>query len=66
MQISPITTATRLEAAAQSDGRLAVRERHSADSGEAEERVYLAEAAADLDSMLTANGKQFLERLAAQ
>lgn len=66
MQSSPITTATRLEAAVQIDGRLAVRELHQADSGEQEIRSYLAEAETDLDAMLLANGLQFLERLATQ
>lgn len=66
MQISPITTATRLEAAVQADGRLAVRERHTADSGESEDRTYLAEAEDDLDAMLVVNGRQYLERLAVR
>jgi hypothetical protein len=66
MQISPITTAIRLEAAVQIDGRQAVRELHQADSGEQEIRSYIAEPEADLDAMLLANGLQFLERLATR
>jgi hypothetical protein len=62
----PVVTATRIEAAPQVDGRLAVREVHQADGGEREERTYLAEPEADLDAMLAANSKQFLERLAKQ
>lgn len=66
MRTSTYTTATRLEAAAQSDGRLAVRELHEADSGEREERAYMAEAEDDLDAMLVVNSRQFLGRLATQ
>lgn len=66
MRISLITTATRIEATVQRDGRLAVRERHAADSGEVEERTYLAESGSDLDAMLIANGRQFLARLSGE
>ncbi len=59
-----VVTSTRLSANAQRDGRLAVRELHAADGGESETREYLAEAGADLDAMLAANGRLFLERLA--
>jgi hypothetical protein len=62
----PVVTATRIEAAPQRDGRLAVREVHLADGGEREERSYLAPADADLDAMLAANSRQFLERLASK
>jgi hypothetical protein len=60
------TTATRLSANVQVDGRLAVRELHEADTGEYEVRDYLAEAAADLDAMLEANSLAYLERLATK
>lgn len=59
-------TSTRLEAAPQIDGRLAVRELHQADGGESEERTYLAPADADLDSMLEEGGRLFLAALAAK
>lgn len=59
-----VITSVRLEAKAQADGRLDVRERHSADGGEVEERTYLAPADADLDALLAEGGRQFLERLA--
>ena len=65
MRISLLTTAIRIEAAAQIDGRIAVRELHTADSGERDDRTYLAEADDDLDTMLAANGRLFLARLAA-
>lgn len=59
-----VVTSVRLEARPQKDGRLAVRERHTADGGESEERTYLAPANADLDAMLLVGQRQFLERLA--
>ncbi len=61
-----IVTATRLEASVQKDGRLAVRELHQADGGESEVRAYLAEGDADLDAMLAANSRAYLERLATK
>lgn len=57
-------TSTRTEAAPQKDGRLFIREVHTADGGERQERVYLAPANADLDEMLTENGRLFLASLA--
>lgn len=62
----PVITSTRLEAAAQIDGRLAVRELHQADGGESEERTYLAPANADLNAMLVEGGRLFLAQLAAK
>lgn len=61
-----IVTGVRLEAAPQIDGRLAVRERHTADGGEVQERQYLAPADADLDAMLAANSIAFLAELATR
>lgn len=60
----PVVTSTRLEAAVQKDGRLAVRELHQGDAGESEVRTYLAEANADLNAMLAANSKLYLAKLA--
>jgi hypothetical protein len=62
--VASVITSTRLEAKAQADGRLAVREGHQADGGEYEERAYLAEPGADLDALLELHGRLFLERLA--
>lgn len=59
-----IVSATRIEAAVQSDGRFAVRELHTADGGESQERQYLSPANADLDAMLSENSRLFLESLA--
>ncbi len=66
MRISLLTTATRIEATVQRDGRLAVREHHQADTGESEDRMYLANAGDDLDAMLIENGRQFLATLAGK
>lgn len=64
--IASVITSERLEARAQADGRLAVREAHQADGGEYEERVYLAGPEDDLDAYLEANGRDFLRRLARE
>lgn len=66
---SAVTTATRLEAAVQIDGRIAVRERHATDFGDTEDRIYIAPAGSDaaaLDAMLEANAEAYLQRLAGQ
>ena len=63
---SPVTTATRVAASPQIDGRLAVHEIHQADGGEREERFYLAEEDADLDALLELHSRLFLQRLAAR
>lgn len=60
-----VITSTRLEASPQANGWLAVRELHVADGGEKDERSYMAPPDADLDAELAANGRLFLERLAA-
>lgn len=59
-----VITSTRLSASPQADGRLAVRELHTADGGESEVRSYLALPGDDLDALLTLHGAQFLQRLA--
>jgi hypothetical protein len=60
------TSANRLSANVQVDGRLAVRDLHESDTGEYVVRDYLAEAAVDLDSLLEANSMAYLERLATK
>lgn len=61
-----IVTATRIEASPQIDGRIAVRELHTSDAGDSDERSYLADAGADLDAVMAANSVRFLERLATR
>lgn len=63
-RFTPYTTATRLEAREQIDGRLAVRELHETDDGRSEERSYLAPPDADLDVMLEENSRLYLAKLA--
>lgn len=65
-KFSPLTTATRVSASVQIDGRIAVREKHETDFGDVEFRDYVAEAEDDLDAMLEANSGLFLERLATK